>query len=303
MSARYHDDLIARARGVLALDRNGLPACRDTQAIFSVMRALRQSAGPDAFDELVTHGFLAGAAERYDRDIAADMRAVPAVCYEMGTHPEDLQHFCGESPQHRVELSPFAASAYAVTNSLYAAFDAKWRAEAEAFPSNPVTGVTWFDATVFASWVGCRLLTEAEWEYLCGAGNWAQWCCGDEDKLPAYAWYSENAEDRTHPVGTRMPNMLDIYDMHGNVWEWCADDYSDEYYSSASALERDPLNDHSVGNGTAPANTHKVSRGGGYYALAEMCRTRYRLHDPAHYKATDLGFRLARGTHTQEGMA
>ena len=296
MSAHYHDDLIATARDVLALDRAGLPACHDTQAIFSVIRELRRSAEPEAFEELVTHGFLAGAAERYDRVIAADMRAIPAVRYEMGTPLEDLQHFCGESPQHQVELSPFAASAYAVTNSLYATFDAEWLDKAKASPENPVTGVTWFDATVFASWVGCRLPTEAEWEYLCGAGNWDQWCCGNEHKLPAYAWYSENAEDRTHPVGTLTPNMLDMYDMHGNVWEWCADDYSGEYYSSAS--ERDPLNDHSAGNGTAPANTHKVSRGGGFYALAEMCRTRYRLHDPAQYKASDLGFRLARGTQT-----
>jgi formylglycine-generating enzyme required for sulfatase activity len=299
MSTRC-DDIIDDARRILALDRLGRPCSKDTQAIFSCMNALRQSAGLEVFDELVTRGFLAGAAERYATYIAADMRAIPAVRFEMGTLPGEVKHFCGESPRHEVELSPFAAAAYAVTNSLYATFDPRSGDISSDERFNPVTGVTWFDAAVFASWVGSRLPTEAEWEYLCGAGSWAQWCCADERKLSAYAWYSENAEDRTHPVGTRMPNMLDMYDMHGNVWEWCADDYSDTYYTPEPC--RDPLNDHAAGNGTASADTHKVSRGGGFYALAEMCRTRYRLHDPGDYYARDLGFRLVCGTQTYERM-
>jgi formylglycine-generating enzyme required for sulfatase activity len=300
MSTRC-DDIIDDARRILALDRLGMPCSNDAQAIFSSMNALRQSAGPEVFDELVTRGFLAGAAERYETYIAADMRAVPAVRYKMGTPAEEMQHFCGEWPRHDVELSPFAASAYAVTNSVYATFDSRRDNMPSDERSHPIADVTWFDAAVFALWVGCRLPTEAEWEYLCGAGGQAPWCCADVRDLASYAWYSANADDRTHPVGTRLPNMLDMYDMHGNVWEWCADDYSHTYY--ASAPRRDPLNDHAAENGTAPANTHKVSRGGGFYALAEMCRTRYRLHDPGNYYAHDLGFRLARGPQTYERMS
>lgn len=298
MDARYRDDLLAAAHDVLALDWMGQPCCHDTQTIFSVIRALRRTGEPEIYDKLVTNGFLAGAPERYDRYIAAGMREIPAVRYEMGTPPDELKHFCGEEPRHPVELSPFTASAYAVTNELYARFDARRAAVPKDMRANPVTDVTWFDAVVFGLWVGCRLPTEAEWEYLCGAGGKAQWCCADIHDLPAYAWYSENAEDRTHPVGTRQPNMLGMYDMHGNVWEWCADDYDGEYYSSAPV--RDPLNSHSASNGTEPSKAHRISRGGGFFALAEMCRTRYRLHDPGYYWAQDLGFRLVRGTQAYE---
>jgi formylglycine-generating enzyme required for sulfatase activity len=298
MDARYRDDLIAAAHDVLALDWRGRPCCHDSQAIFSIMRALRRSVEPATYEELVTGGFLAGAAERYERYIAASMRSIAAVRYEMGTPPDEVKHFCGESPRHEVELSPFTASAYAVTNELYAIFDARRNVVSKDLQASPVSDVTWFDAAVFGLWVGCRLPTEAEWEYLCGAGSETMWCCADARDLPAYAWYSENAEDYAHPVGTRQPNALGMYDMHGNVWEWCADDYSSEYYASAPL--HNPLNEQSATNGTAPYKAHKVSRGGGFYALAEMCRTQYRLHDPGYYRAPDLGFRLVRGTQAYE---
>jgi formylglycine-generating enzyme required for sulfatase activity len=89
-------------------------------------------------------------------------------------------------------------------------------------------------------------------------------------------------------VATREPNALGLFDFHGNVWEWCEDDYAADFYGRA------PLSDPINYGPEVSRHTHKVSRGGGFLALAEMCRTRFRLHDPAEFWAPDLGFRLAR---------
>jgi formylglycine-generating enzyme required for sulfatase activity len=305
MSAGTRDTTVDRARAVLALDRAGRPRCTDTRRVYAALAALRRAAGPDVVAGVVDHGFLAGARERYERHVAPTMRALPAVRFQMGTDAARVRYFCGESPRHPVELSPFAVSAYPVTNELYALFDPARAAAPGDRRHWPVADVTWYDAAVFAMWVGCRLPTEAEWEYCCGAGGPAEWCCAEERDLPRHAWYSENAGDRPHPVGTREPNTLGLYDLHGNAWEWCADDYGADWYARAPlhdpcnrALGGDhPGGDHLGGDhpgGDHDDERHKVARGGGYYALAEMCRTRFRLHDPAGYWAADLGFRLAR---------
>jgi formylglycine-generating enzyme required for sulfatase activity len=300
MNARYRDDAISAARNILTLDRRGAPCYKDTLEIYFTVTTLQRFAAPEVVDELVTCGFLAGAAERYSQYVAPDMREIPAVRYNMGTSPDEVKHFCGESPCHTVELSPFKASAHTVTNGLYAIFDPSRGEISKDARSLPVTDVTWFDAAVFALWMGCRLPTEAEWEYLCGVGGSAQWCCPSAYDLPTYAWYSDNADDQPHPVGTRLPNTLGMYDMHGNVWEWCADDYGDQYYAVAPL--RDPLNQRRPADRIELSKTHKVSRGGGFYALSEMCRTRYRLHDPGYYWARDLGFRLTSGVPEEERM-
>jgi formylglycine-generating enzyme required for sulfatase activity len=282
MSAGLCDSTVDSARAVLALDAHGRPRCPDNEAVFAAIAVLRRDAPPDVVADVVDHGFLGGAAERYAEHGAPLMRAIPAVRFVMGSDEAAQRHFCGEAPRHQVALSAFAIGAVPVTNALYGMFDPR-RLDAPA--AHPVTDVTWYDAAVFALWVGCRLPTEAEWEYACGAGAGTEWCCASEDDLPRYAWYSENADDRPHPVGTREPNALGLHDLHGNVWEWCADAYAPDFYARSPV--DDPRND--VGD-------HRTARGGGFYALAEMCRTRFRLHDPADYWACDLGFRLARSS-------
>jgi formylglycine-generating enzyme len=225
-------------------------------------------------------------AERYAEYIAETMREIPATSFAMGTEKSATRHFCGEAPQHEVELSPFAISNVPVTNELFALLDERRRDISAADRSKPVTDVTWYDAVTFAAWMGCRLPTEAEWEFACGAGAPYEWCCSDERELPRHAWFSENARGKLHPAGQREPNALGLFDLHGNVWEWCWDAYEQDYY--ALAPRRDPL--HSKRD----PHTHRVCRGGSMHALAEMCRTRYRFHEPPDFWAADLGFRLAR---------
>jgi sulfatase modifying factor 1 len=240
----------------------------------------------DPLAQLLASDLLCGTDERYTEYIAATMLEIPSTSFAMGTKDSATRHFCGEAPQHEVELSPFAISKVPVTNEVFALVDDRRRDLCAADRSKPVTDVTWCDAVVFAAWMGCRLPTEAEWEFACGGGAPSEWCCREEGDLPRYAWFSENARGEPHSVGQREPNALGLFDLHGNVWEWCWDAYDQDYYARAS--RRDPL------HGNRDPRAHRVCRGGSMHALAEMCRTRYRLHEPADFWATDLGFRLAR---------
>lgn len=279
---------IAQARQLLRLDHAGLPEYHDHQAIYAALHAL--AGHSDALRELVTNGFLRESAQRFERYIAPQLAPLAGGRFQMGTDPLHAsgRHFCGEAPAHQVELSPLSMMRVPVTNELFGVFDTRWLDVPARDRHKPATGMTWFAATVFALWMGCRLPTEAEWEYACGAGSEGEWSCQDESVLPRYAWYSENAQGSTHPVGTRTANAFGLFDFHGNVWEWCQDDYEQGFYASSPLT--DPLNVASPS-----AAVHKVCRGGSLHALAEMCRTRYRFHEPADFLAQDLGCRLATG--------
>jgi formylglycine-generating enzyme required for sulfatase activity len=133
-----------------------------------------------------------------------------------------------------------------------------------------------------------RLPTEAEWEYACRAGAKTKYSFGDSERdLGEYAWYNENS-GRTHPVGTKKANAWGLFDMHGNVWEWCSD-----WYGSYSAGEtEDPT------GAPAGASYHKrVFRGGSWGSDAAYCRSAARnacQNNPQYYRLSGLGFRLVR---------
>ena len=238
------------------------------------------------------------AENRYVEYVAPLMVEIEPCPFAMGTRPEAAAHFCGETPQHVVELSPFSITAVPVTNELWARFDRERANLPRRVRRLPVVDVTWFDATLFARWLGCELPTEAQWEYACGAGSSSEWCCGDERDLPAHAWYSHNAGGRHHEVGTCEPNALGLFDLHANIWEWCADRYEGDFYHRSP--RRDPFNGALSGG---PQTAMRACRGGSVHALAEMCRTRYRQPEPPAFSALDLGFRLVRRTSVGGGRA
>jgi formylglycine-generating enzyme required for sulfatase activity len=273
----------------LVLDARGLPRCRDAATVLRTVECLARQPDRGPYEEHVTNGLFKNAEQRYQEHVAEHLVMMPADSFAMGTDPAHARHFCGETPQHPVTLSSFRMSRFAVTNRIYELFD-PGRAVPLAQADLPVTGVSWHDAALCAAWLGCRLPTEAEWEFACGNGSAGEWCCAEKDLL-RYAWYSDNARRERHPVGTLEPNSAGLHDLHGNVWEWCQDRYFPDYYAVSPLV--DPV---ATGeDGTRLTGTpHMVARGGGFLALAEMCRTRFRLHDPAEYSAADLGFRLAR---------
>ncbi|MBV9171452.1 MAG: SUMF1/EgtB/PvdO family nonheme iron enzyme [Chloroflexi bacterium] len=299
-SALPLDVVIRRARRVLALDQHGRPVCQSSRSIVTAIEDLVHSRHQEAIDELLWAGFLRGAEERYDAHIAGLMAPLDGGSFAMGSAEANAEHFMGEVPVHQVNLSPFLLARVPVTCGLLALFDADRASAATSERSRPAVDVTWFDAALFAMWVGCRLPTEAEWEFACGGGSAGQWCCGEEDALSRYAWYSQNAGSEAHPVATRQPNAYGIFDLHGNVWEWCADVYDETFYADAPTTDpvRVPRPAESLDS------VHRVCRGGCMHSFAEMCRTRYRFHEHSQFRAADLGFRLARsigGTYGHAG--
>ena len=127
------------------------------------------------------------------------------------------------------------------------------------------------------------LPTEAQWEFACRAGGSSYWHSGNTpDRLQQYAWIKTNGNEKTHPVGQLKPNALGLYDMHGNVWEWCRDWWAEHYPGTK------------VNDPTGPLRgSRRVHRGGGQGNNATQCRSASRYAHPPDTRDNDLGFRLA----------
>ena len=133
-----------------------------------------------------------------------------------------------------------------------------------------------------------RLPSEAQWEYACRAGSNTRYCFGDaESGLGEYAWYVDNSGGKTHPVGTKKPNAWGLYDMHGNVWEWCQDWYDGLYYAKSPT-------DDPMGPAKSPLGSVCVVRGGSWGNLASFCRSAPRDAGGIAYHNAGLGFRVSR---------
>ena len=195
--------------------------------------------------------------------------------------------------QHRVTLSKgFYMQTTEVTQG-------QWRAIMGSSPSKfsncgedcPVEQVSWDDVQTFISKLNrkkggnrYRLPTEAEWEYAARAGSTARFCYGDDEgRLSEYAWYSGNSGGKTHPVAQKQPNAWGLYDMHGNVYEWCQDWYDKNYPSG------------NVTDPTGPSSgSLRVLCGGSWSSLAEFCRSAIRYGKFSATRNLYLGFRLVR---------
>lgn len=220
-----------------------------------------------------------------------------------------------EEQAHVVEVSAFSIGQYPLTFEEYDYFcEAAGRDKPDdrgwGRGRHPVINITWDEATAYCDWLNSqqqngtyRLPTEAEWEYACRAGSGTRWNFGDDQaKLGNYAWFDGNSEGRTHPVGEKTQNAWQLHDMHGNVWEWCADWFADGTYERRAAATGGSTAASRGGAAAAymidpvgPAEgSHRVFRGGAWSSVAGYCRSAYRSGHVPSFRNSGLGFRLAR---------
>ncbi len=224
-----------------------------------------------------------------------------------------------ERPQHTVTVNDFYIGKYEVTNKQYCKFlnaincnsngsynDSEYGNveyidmddgdcqinynNGKFIPENgkdnyPVIEVTWYGANAFAKWAGGRLPTEAEWEFAARGGKQSNgYKYSGSNNIDDVAWYWNNGGKHTHQVGTKSPNELGIYDMSGNVWEWCHDWYDKKYYKKR--LRNNPQGPSS--------GKYRVLRGGSWFNGPGLCRVADRGRSYPDNTDYDYGFRVAR---------
>jgi formylglycine-generating enzyme required for sulfatase activity len=218
--------------------------------------------------------------------VKMEMVLVPAGSFMMGSD----ERTC-DKPVHKATITkPFYLGKYEVTQEQW---EAVMGSNPSGFkgPKNPVETVSWDDCQVFLVKLNAKtggqggkfvLPTEAQWEYACRAGSTTQYCFGDDEaRLRDHAWYRANSESKTHPVGKKKPNAWGLYDMHGNVWEWCQDWYG----AYGAEAVTDP-------SGPATGST-RVFRGGNWFYPAKLCRSAPRYFYEPGRRSHALGLRVA----------
>ena len=229
----------------------------------------------------------ASSPEEIVAQIEKDMIKVDSATFTMGATPDqgaEASH--QEKPAHKVTLSPYSIGKTEVTQ-------AQWNAVMGTNPSAnkgnnyPVENVSWDDCQQFIAKLNqmtgknYRLPTEAEWEFACRGGSKStngKYSGGD--KVLDHAWFALNKQGRTHEVATKEPNELGIYDMSGNVAEWCSDGfgmYTEEPQTNPTGVD---------------TNDHRVFRGGNWHSQPKECRSAYRNCKLKDFKDAGLGFRL-----------
>ncbi len=242
--------------------------------------------------------------------VTMELVLIPAGEFLMGSPASEPGRGNDEGPQHLVRITkPFYMGKTEVTQS-------QWRAVMRSNPSNfsasgggkdqvagqdtsnlPVENVSWNDAQEFcralserlrSEGLTVRLPTEAEWEYACRAGSAGRFSFGDSDSaLGDYAWYGNNSGNTTHPVGQKTANAWGLCDMHGNVWEWCADTWHDSYQGVPA--------DGSAWTAGGDSS-RRVLRGGSWDSIPANCRCANRAGFRPALRGDLIGFRVAAGT-------
>ncbi len=247
--------------------------------------------------------------------VTLEMIYIKGGTFEMGLPDAQKERSTRhEGPVHTVDLDGFWMGKYEVTIDQYRAFlrvggdssgvrfrddhcpvqkDASFSLSGHKFgssPQQPMVEISWDGATKFCDWLSrktgqtFRLPTEAEWEYACRAGTQTTFYFGDsEADLGSHAWYSDNSDGKTHPVGTKRPNPWGLYDMYGNVWEWCGDWGDWEYYQNSP--RKNPTG--------PPSGKYRTLRGGCWKNEPSTFGSATRGRTDPPYTGSYYGFRVA----------
>lgn len=250
-------------------------------------------------------GFFDACGRPVDRVPKIEFRRIAAGRFKMGSPEKERDRYSDEGPAHDVTLRAFDLATTTVTAEQWSAFERGAVGE----PRLPATRVSWWASRLFCAWIGARLPSESEWEYACRAGTSKRWSCGDdEESLLDYAWVFRNSGKKilpvttkwdvskvlgewgcsARPVATKKPNPWGLFDMHGNVWEWCEDTTHASYAGAPS-------------DGSAwvdPAGGGRVIRGGSWSVPAGGARSAYRGRFDPWVRDGELGFRPARSVPT-----
>jgi formylglycine-generating enzyme required for sulfatase activity len=264
-------------------------------------------------DNSQTRWLLPGAGEVFcDVEGGPEMVVVPAGMFVMGSPDGEPERPPSEGPRHAVMFAhPFAVGRHAVTRGQFAAFvnaadfkaSGRWRDPGfRQDDSHPVVNISWDDARTYAAWLAeitgrpYRLLSEAEWEYVARAGIATPFWWGSSittaqanyDGRYIYKGGGRKGEFHrgTVPVGSFDPNPWGLYNVHGNVWEWCEDTWHDIYYEDAPT-------DGSVWVSKG-SQSGRVLRGGSWYYVPQFLRSASRKRDRPDFRDGDIGFRVAR---------
>nr|WP_321498668.1 SUMF1/EgtB/PvdO family nonheme iron enzyme [uncultured Methanolobus sp.] len=229
--------------------------------------------------------------------------------FQMGSSEKD-----SEKPIHKATiLKPFYLSKFPVTQKQWITVMGTNPSRFKDNTDRPVEMVSWYDVQQFIAKLNSientnkyRLPSEAEWEYACKADTTTRYSFGNNKlKLDDYAWYSNNSEGETHPVGKKKPNSWGLHDMHGNVWEWCQDEWHDSYenapsdgscWLSTSKYNNSIFNLFSSNNKNVDHSTARIKRGGSWNYNDKECRSASRSSTLPENSGFSISFRLVRET-------
>ena len=285
------------------LQEEDAPARKDLVARKHVALRVLSSAAPEAIDEETRKSldaligeYASTIAPRRDELVSREggvrLVRIPGGTFRMGSSSSGLLPEC---PVHNVTVPAFELAVHPVTNEQYGRFlganpgaeePRYWGDRKHNRPTQPVVGVSWNEAQAFCAWAGLVLPTEAQWEYACRAGSKTRYSSGDnESDLDREGWYGEKSNGSLHSVGEKDANPFGLFDMHGNVWEWCQDSWSEDY-SKSSQAHPDAFED--------AGDPRRVYRGGSFLYSADGARSACRSGVEPSGRYRSLGFRPAR---------
>ena len=226
---------------------------------------------------------------------------IPGGTFQMGRYAGEQDSYTYEDPQHAVTVGGYWLAKYELTKRQWTAVmgTTPWAGQSYVLADldSPAVYVSWNDAQSFLTEVNSytgrtfHLPSEAQWEYACRGGTQTRFYWGDDPGYTAigdYAWYEGNAwsagQQYAHVVGTKLPNAFGLYDMSGNVWEWCEDDWHGSYTGAPEGGQAWV---------DSPRGSHRVLRGGGWYNSGYYCRSAYRYYSTPGGTFSNYGFRIA----------